>query len=152
MANFNIRLDSIDLVNYKKFTKTSVTFDRSLTVLSGKNGSGKSSVLSGVTLILSWIIARLRNEAGVGLYVPPLDVNNRAINGWVVGRIFEGEVLVPNKAKPGLYKEHALNISPIKEYVASKRTSYSQDSTPALPVFAYYGVKRAVLDTFKFCK
>ena len=146
MQEYTVKIDSIELVDYKRFTDTVVTFDTHLTVLCGKNGSGKSSVLSGVSLILSWIIARLRNEAGVGLYVPPLDVNNDAINGCVKGRIFNAEVLIPNKAKPGLFKDYTLHIQSIKDYVSSQRAQLANDRNTSLPVFAYYGVKRAVLD------
>lgn len=146
MKTYTVKLESIELVNLKKFTGHSIIFDPSLTVLSGKNGAGKSSILSAVTLILSWIIARLRNDNGVGLYMPLLDVNNDANNGCVVGKIFGGAAVIPNKAKPGFAKEYSLDIAVIKEYVASKRRQLADDKDTCLPVFAYYGVKRAVLD------
>ncbi|GEM_PF-1347941 len=147
MQDYQVKIDRLKLVNYKKFTDSTVDFDPSLTVLSGKNGNGKSSVLSGVALIISWIIARLRNESGVGLYVPPMDVNNGAINGCVMGSMFGNEVLIPNKAKSGLFKEYTFNIAPIKEYVTCKRKELAENrEATCLPVFANYGVKRAVLD------
>lgn len=147
MQDYQVKIDRLKLVNYKKFTDSTVDFDPLLTVLSGKNGNGKSSVLSGVALIISWIIARLRNESGVGLYVPPMDVNNGAINGCVMGSMFGNEVLIPNKAKSGFAKEYAFNIAPIKEYVTRKRKELAENrEATCLPVFAYYGVKRAVLD------
>jgi len=76
-----------------------------------------------------------------------LDINNNAVNGCVNGSIFGGHSSIPNKSKPGLFKEYALNITPIKNYVAAKRKHLSENPNNAnLPVFAYYGVKRAVLD------
>lgn len=141
-----IKLDSVELINYKRFNDSKISFDSHLTVLCGKNGSGKSSVLSSITLILSWIIARLRNENGVGLYIPPISVNNDANNGCVIGEIFDGTVTIPNKAKAGISKDYSFNIAPIKDYVQSKRNLLSHKIETSLPVFAYYGVKRAVLD------
>lgn len=134
-------------MDYKKFTHSKIKIDPSLTVLSGKNGVGKSSVLSSVKLVLSWIIARLRNESGTGLYIPPLDVNNRAMDGCVNGEIFGGSVSIPSKAKPGFIKRFNFNIAPIREYVTFKRGQLSENpTTTCLPVFAYYGVERAVID------
>ncbi|MBD5293250.1 MAG: AAA family ATPase [Bacteroides sp.] len=144
--NFNIKIDNVELINYKRFINSKISFDRHLTVLCGKNGSGKSTVLSSVTLILSWIIARLRNENGVGLYISPISVNNQANNGCVIGEIFNGNVTIPNKAKAGISKDYTFNIAPIKEYVQIKRSRYTNKEEVRLPVFAYYGVKRAVLD------
>lgn len=146
MQDYKAQIDSIRLKDFKGFADATVTFEPSLTVVSGKNGSGKSSVLAGVTLILSWIIARLRNESGVGLYVSPQDVNKAATNGCVDGVMFDGVSTVPNKARPGFAKGYALNIAPIKQYVALKRQELSEKKDACLPVFAYYGVKRAVLD------
>ncbi len=121
MSNFPVNIVRLELTNFKKFVNTSITFDPHLTVLSGKNGAGKTSVMSGVSLILSWIIARMRNENGIGLYVPALSVNNTAHSGCVKGEIFNGVVTVPNKAKPGYAKEYSLDITPIKAYAASVR-------------------------------
>lgn len=146
MSNFPVNIVRLELTNFKKFVNTSITFDPHLTVLSGKNGAGKTSVMSGVSLILSWIIARMRNENGIGLYVPALSVNNTAHSGCVKGEIFNGVVTVPNKAKPGYAKEYSLDITPIKAYAASVREGLQNDSSTRLPVFAFYGVKRAVFD------
>lgn len=137
----------IELIDYKKFIDSSISFDRSLTVLSGKNGAGKSSVLSSVSLILSWIIARLRNESGKGAYIPAMSVRNGRTGGCVNASIFGGRVSVPSNAKAGITRKHHLDISAIKNYVAYKRKQLEENpDTASLPVFAYYGVKRAVLD------
>lgn len=142
-----IILESIRMVNYKRFTDMKVDLDPRLTVLSGKNGAGKSSALTAVRLILSWIIARLRNERGVGLYIPQIDVNNGAVNGCITA-IMNGEpISVPNNAKPGLFKGYTLNLGPVKEYVTGKRQALTEDPDNAtIPVFAMYGVRRAVVD------
>lgn len=142
----SIKIDKLRMLNYKRFKDASVDFDPSLTVISGKNGAGKSSVLSAVAVFLSWIIARLRNENGVGNYVHPLSVNNHAHNGCVVGRFFDAEATIPNKAKSGYSKQYSWDIAPIKGYVAQKRTFLEKNEATPIPVFAYYGVKRAVLD------
>ena len=145
--DYQVKVNGLELINYKKFTKSKIILDASLTVLSGKNGAGKSSVLSSVKIILSWIIARLRNENGAGLYIPPLYVNNRSIDACVNGEIFGGSVSIPSKAKSGFTKRFNFNIAPLREYVSYKRGQLSENpTTTCLPVFAYYGVERAVID------
>lgn len=142
----SIKIDKLRMINYKRFTDASVDFDPHLTVICGKNGAGKSSVLSGVAVLLSWIIARLRNESGVGNYVPVLSVNNNSHNGCVAGCFFGSDATIPNKAKSGYSKQYAWDIAPIKSYVAQKRRQLEENEATPIPVFAYYGVKRAVLD------
>lgn len=146
MQDIPVKISSLELINFKKFVHTSMTFDPHLTVLSGKNGAGKTSVMSGVSLILSWIIARMRNESGIGTYIHALSVNNSAHNGCVKGEIFSGIVTVPSKAKPGYAKEYSLDITPVKGFAGTVRNALQNDSNTCLPVFAYYGVKRAVFD------
>lgn len=147
MPDNQIRIDRLNMTNYKRFVKTTVNFDPSITVLSGKNGAGKSSLLSGVRLILSWIIARIRNESGVGYYISPSDVNNHSRSGCVIGSMLGGEVVIPSKAKAGLSKDFTFDLGPIKPYVSSVRSELAENiNTCCIPVFAYYGVKRTVLD------
>lgn len=147
MPDTQIRINQLRMINYKRFVDATLDFDPSITVLSGKNGAGKSTVLTGVRMILSWIIARMRNESGVGLYISPLEVNNNARSGCVVGSMLGGEVKIPSKAKAGLDKDFAFDLGPVKPYVASKRSELAENIEMfCAPVFAYYGVKRAVLD------
>lgn len=141
-----LKIEKLRMINYKRFTDTSVEFDPNLTVICGKNGAGKSSVLSGVAILLSWVTARLRNESGAGSYVPAISVNNNARNGCVEGYFFGSKATVPNKAKSGYSKQFAWDITPIKAYVAKKRDCIDNNEDTPIPVFAYYGVKRAVLD------
>lgn len=146
MYQNELKINDLRLVNYKRFSDCKVTLHPSLTVFCGKNGAGKSSILSGVKLIMSWIIARLRNESGVGQYIPSLDVNNDSGSGCIVGNIGGEMVCIPNKAKAGLSKVYALNIPAIKEYTGMKREQLSSIQKASLPILVSYGVKRAVLD------
>lgn len=147
MPDNQIRIDRLQMINYKRFIDADLSFDSSMTVLSGKNGAGKSTLLSGVRLILSWLIARMRNESGVGYYISPSDVNNQARSGCVIGSMLGGEVVIPSKAKAGLSKDFVFDLGPVKSYVSSVRNELAHNiNSSCVPVFAYYGVKRTVLD------
>jgi len=146
LENHKVFIDSLHLVDFKRFRDSKINFTDQLTVLVGRNGAGKSSILSGISLVLSWIIARLRNDSANGQYIPALSVHNHARNGFVEAQIFGDKATIPNKARPGLLKEYNLSIAPIKEYTAEIRHRITREGTCPLPVFAYYGVARAVID------
>ena len=69
-------IKSLEYINYRGLKTGSIDFDSRLTVVVGKNGSGKSSVLQAVATAVSWIVARIRSEKGTGQYVEDLSVSN----------------------------------------------------------------------------
>lgn len=142
-----MKIHSLSFTNYKQFVDSNIEFHPNLTVLSGRNGAGKSSVLQGVGIMLSWLVARIRNENGQGQYISPLAVNNAAVNGCISAS-FGGETctVIPNKARPGLFKSYKFDIGDIKEIAGQIRKDFSSSPDAPLPVFAYYGVERAVID------
>lgn len=54
---FEMRLDRLDLTNFRRFEHYSVDFDERMTVLVGENGSGKSSVVDAARIALSAFVA-----------------------------------------------------------------------------------------------
>lgn len=97
--------------------------------------------------MLSWLIARIRNENGQGQYIPPLAVNNAAVNGCIAASFgSDTHTVVPNKARPGLFKDYKFEIGDIKEIATQIRVNLNASVTNPIPVFAFYGVERAVVD------
>lgn len=56
---FNMRVNSIKVQNFRCFESMTVNFDSRLTVLVGKNGAGKSTVLDAVTIALGALSSEL---------------------------------------------------------------------------------------------
>lgn len=48
-----MRLKSVKLANYRCFTDTEIEFDKHITLLIGKNGTGKSAILDAVAVSVS---------------------------------------------------------------------------------------------------
>lgn len=142
-----MKIRDLEFINFKQFVDAGIKFNPQLTVLSGRNGAGKSSVLQAVRIILSWLVARIRNENGQGQYIPQLSINNGEINGCIKASLGDDNfTVIPNKAKPGLFKDYKFEIGGIKDISNSIRQRYQKNQRTSIPVFAFYGVERAVLD------
>ena len=70
----NFYLDSIELLNYRKFENTAFKLNPRMNVLIGKNASGKTTVLEAVTVILGAYLAAYKE------YVPSRFVHNISDN------------------------------------------------------------------------
>lgn len=141
-------IEKIEYTNFRGLRTGEITFDRNLTVIVGKNGSGKSTVLQAVGIVVSWIIARIRSEKGVGMYIEDLSVTNGHQNAQVVGTLEGvGRVSIPNRAKSGMPKRFAIDLNGLREYTTGVRERLeATDFRSSVPIFAMYGVKRAVID------
>ncbi len=95
---------SLDLANYRNFTKKSVVFDKNLTVIVGANGSGKSNILESIGLLsgirpfkvetdldlvrFGQISAKVGGLVFTGNEEKDLIVNFQVIDGQRVGKSF----------------------------------------------------------------
>lgn len=141
-------IKSINYVNYRGLQNGSIQFDPRLTVLVGKNGSGKSSVLQAVSTVISWIIARIKSEKGIGSYIEDLSITNGTMHSQIVADFDAFDKLsIPNKTKSGTNKRYTIELNGLRNYSAMLRADLEDTVFRcSVPVFAYYGVKRAVID------
>ena len=139
---------NLDYVNYRGLKNGRIDFDSRLTVVVGKNGSGKSSVLQAVATVVSWIVARVKSEKGVGMYIDELSVTNGHQNAQIVATFDEfGSVSIPNKTKSGLPKRFSIDLNGLRSFSNEIREQLEASNfQSSVPVFALYGVKRAVID------
>lgn len=144
-----MRIKDIRYVNYRGLETGELSFEKDLTVIIGKNGAGKTSVLSAISIALSWIIARLRSEKQNGQYIDIDSITNPRLHSMIEYKFdeFSGAITIPNKLKLGISKKFSLNIEPLKDYASRKRLEFEEKNFKiSVPTFVYYGVKRAVVD------
>lgn len=144
-----MKIENIEYTNYRGLKSGSLSFEKDLTIIIGKNGTGKTSVLSAVSIILSWIIARLKSDKGNGLYIDTESITNHHLHSKIDFKLegIEQPITIPNKAKSGIPKKYSLNIDPLKSYILRKREDFEACNFKTnIPTFVYYGVKRAVVD------
>lgn len=79
-----MRITDISLRNFGPFENLNLPFSvtanpaKDVTVFIGNNGSGKSSILEAVTILMSWFIARFRSDKTPGSPIPELKIHGNA--------------------------------------------------------------------------
>jgi predicted ATP-binding protein involved in virulence len=132
-----------------------------LTLLVGVNGAGKSTILDGMSILLSWAAARLRSAKASGRKITNNDIKNQETFSWISitcdSSIFSRGQLSwllsqtrkgknPRSDDDGiLYK--VTNFGSLNNWASDMRNQISQnESNVGLPLFVYYPVNRSVLD------
>ena len=149
-----MKLRRLELRNFRCFDQLTVALQPNLTVLVGNNGAGKTALLDGIAYALSRVLTRLPGIDGKNLRyediriiekdvrAPFVRVEAESMDGIRWDRTLKRDPTAQTAAdipKPQGDKALFESLDPIIHAIAE-----GQDAV--LPVFAYYGVSRAVLD------
>ena len=138
-----MRLERVEIENFRAVERLELPLDPSLTVLHGANGDGKTSVLSAIAAGLGSIPTLLPEVAGVGFRKTdlrgqrPLRVALRTCDGieWA-------------RHTPGKRKKAKTGPRPLKEAIDAIVAADLDGGQPRdLPIVAFYGTDRATPDT-----
>lgn len=152
-------LEKLKLHNFRCYEKLEIDFNRQLTVLVGKNGSGKTTVLEAIAIALgTWFVGfNIVNAKGINKRTDPLrkayqigatdDVQTQfpvEIEAW--GKIEESKDQILHW-KRDLYTPTGTmttkDAKEIVEYAAEYQKAISEGRTDIyLPMVAYYGTGR----------
>lgn len=152
-------LEKLKLHNFRCYEKLEIDFNRQLTVLVGKNGSGKTTVLEAIAIALgTWFVGfNIVNAKGINKRTDPLrkayqigatdDVQTQfpvEIEAW--GKIEESKDQILHW-KRELYTPTGTmttkDAKEIVEYAAEYQKAISEGRTDIyLPIVAYYGTGR----------
>ncbi|MBO5255068.1 MAG: AAA family ATPase [Opitutales bacterium] len=136
-------VENIHIENFKGLRDEFVEFDKSSTVLAGRNGGGKSTVLEAVATMLSWLPVGLCNYALKGRKINSRDITYGADFSRLT-------MTLRNKTqmKLTLYKEREKRTSKLSNMTAANsfardmRVMLDSDESIQIPVLAYYGASR----------
>lgn len=140
-----MRIKSLKVENFRGMNDFSLAFDPKVTVIVAPNGIGKSSILSATATLLSWFVARLRRDSGVGHSIRDIDISN--------GKAFsalQAQVELPLSGTTatwslvrGRVRDRKSDLSELNHALVSYRVD---DVDLSLPIIVFYGVTRAVID------
>lgn len=144
-----MKIEELYIENFRGIHKLEVKDLAYLNVIAGLNGAGKSSVLTAIKTLLSWLIARIRNQKGNGISIKDKDITNG--KNYCLLRI-----RLDNGVEWQLYKQHSkcrakaeykTELSKMNAFANELAEGLGQDVPTDLPLIDAYGVNRVVNET-----
>ncbi|MBY8957039.1 MULTISPECIES: AAA family ATPase [Pseudomonas] len=133
-----------------------------ITAIVGNNGAGKTTLLKSLATSLSWLVARIRTERGIGSHLIDDDIRNGASFAMVTAALIDGSKArsnVPKKvadeilfvwtvarSKQGRKSSVHSELTETSRLADLYRTKLTADDKASLPLIAYYPVERSVLE------
>lgn len=146
-----MHISKLNLHNYKIFSDTEILFDSHLTVLAGKNGIGKSTILGALAKLLSWPSRRIGNIKANGIAIDKYsDISygkNESRISLVVengNESFSWSLVATSKGK---LEQGRSDLSEVNEWAFRIQQALSEnESAVCVPLFVFYPVDRAIID------
>ena len=146
-----MKITKLELSHFRGAQSLNLDLHERLNVLVGVNGSGKSSVLDAVAILLSWMVSTIKHAGTSGRHISEIDIQNgKSTANLDVTCKFRGQYFSWNLAKTreGYSKGDVTSVFIALSEVAKKLQAEitENDEKVNLPLMAYYPVNRAVLD------
>jgi predicted ATP-binding protein involved in virulence len=146
-----VRIDKIQLQHYRGAYALSLDLNKTLNIFYGVNGSGKSTVLKSIAIMLSWVVSRLRHSGTSGQFISNTDITNGKNYSIIMlscssqGKNIEWQLA---KTRQGhIASNNRSNFNDLNDFTKQLQVSISENEERVnLPIFVYYPVDRAVLD------
>jgi predicted ATP-binding protein involved in virulence len=144
-------LKNIKLTNFRCFNELFIELHPRLNVFVGKNGQGKTAILDGIARGLGRIITEL-GVSGIGFKDTDLRKKSTEETAeFVQIQLETTENIVWSISKKRKYPKPATipkgtGLKQLSTFLKSLIEEFEKDKSTTLPVFAYYGTNRAVLD------
>jgi len=162
-----MKINDLKLINFRGIKDLSLNFHKQITIIVGNNGAGKSTILDALSILLSWVIARVRTLGSSGRNIQELDIRyNEILSGLVINTNIGAWGLIKFKKGFSISKKHANNemlnktlneiqtelteksflkiVSLYAEEIREKINS--SNGNCSISLFVYYPINRAVLD------
>lgn len=141
---------NIKIENFKGLRNEFVEFDKSCTVLTGRNGGGKSSVLEAISIMLSWLPVKLCNYAVKGKKISDGEISYGANYAKLTMQIESKSPLTLTlyKQRNSNRNSHNSNMQGAFNFGRDMRVMIDGNAAVQIPVLAYYGAMR---DTSGYC-
>ena len=143
----HLLLNSLSLLDFCKFQHLDIKFDKKLTVLVGMNGSGKTSILDAIAIVLSWLEANITKEDGKGKTLTQKEISIHSEHYAEVAATLDlgnhSTYQVTRAATiPGVEEKRDSVLQEIKALGDLFRTT-NANHLSNLPLLIYYSVERS---------
>ncbi|VVB90829.1 DNA double-strand break repair Rad50 ATPase [uncultured archaeon] len=146
-----MKITKLNLINFRDARDLSLELDPKLNVFFGVNGSGKSTVLDAIAIMLSWVVSRIGRSEATGRQIMESDITNdkstSSIQLFCEADSRPIEWRLSKNRKGYATSEDKSYLHDLTNYTKGIQTKISETSERVnLPLFVYYPVNRAVLD------
>lgn len=147
----NLKLSRLKLKQFRGVKETALTLHPHLNILYGLNGSGKSTILDGTAIMLSWLVNRIKSPHGSGRPITELDIQNDHALATLELTCTHGDqhyFWQLAKGRKGYGSQEVRSALKEVSTLAAlfQKNIAAQKGQAPLPLFVYYPVNRAVLD------
>lgn len=150
-------LKSIRLENFRIIEEAQLDFGRRLTLFTGMNGSGKTSVMEGLSITLGAVLTHLPEVSGRGFSrtgeeirqvenkkAPYCRISLETVQGLQWDRLQKRD---KSRTTASLLPSDGCGVRELYRHIDQEMIDpMNRGETFLLPVFAFYGVSRALLD------
>ena len=146
-----MKVTRLNLANYRDARALSIELNPKLNVFVGVNGSGKSTVLDAIAIMLSWAVSRINHPGASGRPIVESDITNGKSTSSIQ-LLYEAEGKTIEWKLSKVRKGHATsegksNLQELNYYAKGIQSKISETSEKVnLPLFVYYPVNRAVVE------
>lgn len=140
-----MKIQSIELKNFRGISDISFDLSDKLNVFVGVNGSGKSSILDALGISLSWLVNRIQRDGSSGKPITTTSIKNDTTIASIKVEILESNLLFSWKVTRTPFGSNNSEKSELTG--ASDLANYYQsiyNKEGALPVIVYYPINRIV--------
>ncbi|MDD1626069.1 MAG: AAA family ATPase [Methylococcaceae bacterium] len=152
-----MRVKQLKLTNFRRFGELTIPFCNEevdantpkTIVFIGNNGAGKTAILDALALSLSWLVARINREKGMGGSLADADVLNGENASTIDLQVDSNQLTyhwVLSKTLKGRVKTTDSQLGDVTKLAGCFREQLTHDRQTSLPLIANYPIERVVLD------
>lgn len=145
-----VKLNSVEIYDFKGIKKLRVPLSSSnITLFTGDNGAGKSTILEAMSKSLSWLAANIRHEDSNGLMIDEDDIRVGSEYSYasIISFISIGKSEyshVEAKSLTGASQKKSSDRKETKKVATIYRAANSKDAIESFPLLAFYPVERSI--------
>jgi len=146
-----MKVTKLNLKNFRDAQALSLELNPNLNVFVGVNGSGKSTVLDAIAIMLSWPVKRIIRLGASGSSIIENDITNgKSSSSIQLSCEIDSKTIewkLSKNRKGHAASEDKSNLLDLKDYVTTIQNQISETSEKVnIPLLVYYPVNRSVLD------